>query len=144
MKTIFTRINYCILFFAAIALMSSCKKGDDDKSDDSVSIKGKWTFVLEEAKTYKSGVLTYDVKDEGDGTSFLEITDDKAIYTYGDHETITYSYVYDAGAKTLKVSGGDIRSSYEIKTLTKNKLVIVEETERDGGWRDVYTTTYSR
>ncbi|WP_345210477.1 lipocalin family protein [Mucilaginibacter gynuensis] len=138
------RLFLLIFVISTLATANGCKKDSNKKNEDQASLKGKWTFTLENAKTYKNGALIYDVDDDGNGDSFLEFTDDKVTYTYRDETPQTYGYTYDASVKRLHIAGNDALT-YEVETLTNKKLVLIWKSDvRGGGQMDVYTTTYTR
>jgi hypothetical protein len=116
-----------LILSASVALYASCKK-DDNPTPSQSGITGKWTI---EATHFKGtfGGDAFDSTSAGKPGEYVDVRSDGYAYSYvkGMYDTTGYKLLDNSRIVFIDQEDPSSSDTAQIKTLTKNSLVIYQK-----------------
>ncbi len=125
---------------ASMALYASCKK-DDNPTPSQNSITGKWTIVSTHKKTSIGGVEKDETINATPG-DYVDVRSDGYAYGYidGEHDTTGYKVLDNSKIVFFDDDQQSYSDTAQIKTLTKNSLVLFQKYSDGADYMEVTQT----
>ncbi|MEX6688360.1 hypothetical protein QTN47_12680 [Danxiaibacter flavus] len=117
-----------LILSASVALYASCKKDDNPTTPSQSGITGKWTIESTHSKGISGGEL-FDTTILGTPGEYVDVRSDGKAYSYqkGLYDTTSYKLLDNSRIVFLDEEDPSASDTAQIKTLTKNSLVIYQK-----------------
>lgn len=134
---------FSIMTVLLSGIFTACKDDDNDNNNAQSDIIGKWQ--IENVKDFENGRLTeYNYQEwvEDGGHPFIVFSETEKYHIDSEGDKVELStYTYNATSKILSYGDGHDFFEFEVRTLTKNKLVICDtHFDNEGDYEEISYT----